>query len=248
MTFMPLMTPIGVTPPATWESASDSSPATPPPSNSNAPCWHSRDHRPRFDRPGAVQSITIRLADALPAALPIKWRYELAHLPAGERELELRSRIEDHLDGGYGTCLLRRQEIGRLVEDAFFLFDSSRYHLLAWCVMPNHAHVVVETQPDWEPGELAHTWKSHTGNEANKLLQRRGPFWQFEHYDRAVLDGAHFESVVRDVEDNPVKAGLVPSAGDWTFGSARFSRRMAPSEFLFDLPAEPEQAGLLTGA
>jgi len=186
---------------------------------------------PHFDSSRIVQSITIRLGDALPASLLLKWRCEFAHLPAGMRELEVHTRIEDHLDAGHGACWLRRPEIGRLVENAFLSSDASRYHLLAWCVMPNHAHVIVETLPDWEVGRLAHAWKSETGNEANKLLGRRGGFWQGEHFDRVVLDGFYLESAVRYVESNPVRAGLVPAAEAWPYGSARLSKR-TPSEAL----------------
>jgi hypothetical protein len=48
------------------------------------------------------------------------------------------------LDGGLGACRLNEAAIARLVEDAMLHFDSSRYRLLAWCIMPNHVHVVVE--------------------------------------------------------------------------------------------------------
>lgn len=187
--------------------------------------WHSRGYLPRFDPSNSVQFITIRLGDALPSTLLLKWRCELAHLPAGTRELELRTRAEDHLDVGQGACWLRRPEIAQLVENAFMAFDASRCHLLAWCVMPNHAHVLVETLPDWEVGQLAQAWKSETGNEASKLLGRRGGFWQGEHFDRTVGDGFYLESLVQYVEDNPVKAGLVSTSEAWPFSSARFRRR-----------------------
>jgi putative DNA methylase len=220
-------------PPPSWKSRRDAFLRSHSPSKGGEFHWHSRGYLPHFDQSHIIQSITIRLGDALPAALLLKWRHELSQLPAEKCELELRIRIEDHLDAGHGACWLGRPEIGRLVENALFFFDASRYHLLAWCVMPNHAHIVVETLPRWEVGQLAHSWKSYTGNEANKLLGRRGSFWQREYFDRAVRDGPHFESLVRYVENNPVKAGLVSTAEAWPFSSARFPRRM-PSGPLFE--------------
>lgn len=217
-----------------WEDRQDAIINPDPSTGDGEHRWHSRGYLPRFDQPHTIQSITIRLGDALPTTMLLKWRCEFAHLPAGSRELEFRTRVEDHLDAGHGACWLRRPEIAQLVENEFISFDASRYHLLAWCVMPNHAHVIVETLPGWEVGPLAHAWKSDTGNEANKLLGRRGGFWQGEHFDRAVSDGFHLESVVRYVENNPVKAGLVPTADAWPFSSARFARR-TPSETLLEL-------------
>ncbi|EAR23462.1 hypothetical protein NB231_16618 [Nitrococcus mobilis Nb-231] len=31
-----------------------------------------------------------------------------------------------------------------LVEQTLLRFDGSRYRLLAWCVMPNHVHVLID--------------------------------------------------------------------------------------------------------
>ena len=41
--------------------------------------WHSRGYLPHLDAPGEIQTITIRLADALPLAVVERWKQELAH-------------------------------------------------------------------------------------------------------------------------------------------------------------------------
>lgn len=193
---------------------------------SEIPLWRSRGYLPHFERAGVVQSITIRLADALPSWLPAKWQEELRTLGEEERERELRIRIEKYLDAGHGACWLGRHDVGRLVETALLFFDEQRYRLIAWCVMPNHVHIVVETVEGWTLGQLAHSWKSYTSKEANRFLQRTGVFWQREYYDRAVRDAEHYANLVRYVEQNPVKAGLVACAEGWPFSSARLLRRV----------------------
>jgi putative DNA methylase len=91
--------------------------------------------------------------------------------------------------------------------------------------MPNHVHAVVETVEGFSNASVIHSWKSFTAHEANKILKREGVFWQREYYDREVRDGDHFERLVLYVENNPVKAGLVPVAEDWAWTSARRDRR-----------------------
>jgi putative transposase len=41
--------------------------------------------------------------------------------------------------------MLQQPEIASLIEGALLHFDEGRYRLLAWCIMPNHVHVVIET-------------------------------------------------------------------------------------------------------
>ena len=64
------------------------------------------------------------------------------------------------------------------------------------------------------------TWKSFSARKANALLDREGPFWQRDYFDRYVRDAAHYDRLIFYIENNPVKAGLVERAEDWRFGSA----------------------------
>ena len=110
------------------------------------------------------------------------------------------------------------------MESALFHFDSKRYRLLAWCIMPNHVHVVLETTPSYGLGSIIHSWKGFTASLANERLGRSGPFWHPDYFDRFMRSERHLCDVVAYVEANPVKAGLVSVAGHWRWSSA--SRRV----------------------
>ncbi|CEF49443.1 unnamed protein product [uncultured bacterium] len=186
--------------------------------------WHSRGYLPHFDHPGLVQSITFRLHDSVPADVIVQWRRELKL--TGEEEandprcVEVRVRIEKYADQGRGECWLSDPAVAKVVEDALLYFDGRRYHLLAWCVMPNHVHVLIETHEGFPLGDVIHTWKSYTAKECNKLIKRKGDFWMPDYYDRFIRDGHHLQKVWRYIEENPVKAGLCAKAGDWKWSSA----------------------------
>jgi putative DNA methylase len=136
-------------------------------------------------------------------------------------DVELRKRIARYEDAGHGECWLRIPRIAALVEDTLLKFDGERYRLIAWCIMPNHVHSLIETKESWPLGRVLHSWKSFTAQEANKLLRRTGDFWFREYHDRFIRDAGHFDSAVRYIEENPVAARLVVTAEAWTFGSAR---------------------------
>ncbi len=179
--------------------------------------WRSRGYLPHFDAPGVRQFVTYRLGDALPAARRAEWA-PLLHL---DDEREKFRRIEAYLDSGHGECLLRHPEIASIVQENLLHFDDQRYLLLAWCLMPNHVHVVVEVGPV-PLVKLLHTWKSYTSKRVGERLGRMGSLWQPEYFDRYARDDDHLNRIIAYVENNPVKAGLCSAPPEWPWSSARW--------------------------
>jgi REP element-mobilizing transposase RayT len=183
--------------------------------------WRSRGYLPHLEIPGLLQFITFRLDDAMPAEIIKSWKQELCWIPEEERSLELQRHVEKYIDEGHGQCFLKYPQIAEWVENAFFFFDGERYRLLAWVVMPNHVHVLIETNGDYLLSDVIQGWKSYTSSMANKRLGRKGSFWQREYFDRYIRDDAHLQACIRYIHQNPVKAGLVSRAEDWPYSSAR---------------------------
>jgi putative DNA methylase len=179
--------------------------------------WYASKQLPHFDAPGTRQFITYRLADALPAARRSEWAAFLAL----EDDLEKQRRIEHFLDQGYGECYLPDPRIAGLVQENLWHHDGVKYRLLAWVIMPNHVHVSVEI---WNVplGEVLKSWKGYTSKVANKIVNRSGPFWEEDYFDRYVRDDGHYRRVVRYIENNPVKAGMAKAPEDWLWSSARY--------------------------
>ena len=192
---------------------------------SDLPYWHSRRYIPHFDQPDIIQSVTIRLFDAVPKPLIDQWKMELRwtdKMPGKDpRRIALMKRIERYEDAGYGVCWLKDERIAGIVESSLLRFDRKRYRLFAWCIMPNHVHTVLKLLEDSSLGDVFHSLKSYTAHEANKVLHRSGKFWFREYFDRYIRDAQHFENVVAYVENNPVKAALVSTKGQWRWSSAR---------------------------
>jgi REP element-mobilizing transposase RayT len=70
--------------------------------------------------------------------------------------------------------------------------DGERYALAAWCVMPNHMHVLVE-QFDGHPlADIVQTWKSVSAHTINKAQGRNGPLWRREYFDRFMRSEEQF--------------------------------------------------------
>jgi REP element-mobilizing transposase RayT len=173
--------------------------------------WHSRGYLPHFDSQDVVQFLTFRLADSLPKAA-------LTRIAAAAQPESLR---DEMLDRGWGACWLRREEIARLVEEAFLAFDGVRYRLHAWTIMPNHVHVLISSVAGFPIGTVVSSWKRFTARQANVRLGRAGAFWQDDYWDRFIRNDEHFAATVSYIDANPVKAALVEAAQLWPWSSAR---------------------------
>jgi REP element-mobilizing transposase RayT len=183
--------------------------------------WHSRGYLPHFDAGEVFQSVTFRLADSMPQTLLEQWKRELA-VASVDFEEELRWRVQAYLDQGYGACYLSDVRIANVVQNALLHFDTERYRLSAWVVMPNHVHLLAAPCYGYSLSDIMHSIKSYSAQEANRALKRKGRFWFEDYFDRYIRNARHFENAVNYIESNPVRAGLCTAKQEWRFGSAWF--------------------------
>lgn len=93
--------------------------------------------------------------------------------------------------------------------------------LFAFTLMPNHWHLVLRPSKDGAMGRLLR-WVSATHTlRYHGHYQRHGygHLYQSRFKSFPVQDDAHFYTVCRYVERNPLRAGLVTAAEAWQFGS-----------------------------
>jgi REP element-mobilizing transposase RayT len=111
---------------------------------------------------------------------------------------------------------------GRLVVDQFRHAQSQEWAgSLAWVVMPDHFHWLVELQKNTLPALMLAT-KSCGGRAVNAHLKRRGPLWQRGFHDRAIRREEDVQAVARYIVANPIRAGLVRRVHDYPLWDAKW--------------------------
>jgi len=174
---------------------------------------------PHWRLPGATYFVTFRLADALPQAkldlLRAERQHWLANHPPPLAPADLAAfqalfseKIEAYLAAGYGQCWLKQAPVAKLVADALAFFDTQRYVLGDYVVMPKHVHVLVKPTEGIELSDVCHSWKSYTANRINRLVGRRGTLWQEESYDHIIRDEEQLLAYQIYISENPMKAHL----------------------------------------
>jgi REP element-mobilizing transposase RayT len=198
---------------------------------------HKRNRLPHWDAEHGIQFVTFNLFDALPrhvnqqiqdeaaaqAALIRNTRGDLTLAEKSAIRQWVEARVGDSLDEAHGSSFMREPRIAQIVANAVTHFDEDRYRLLAWCVMPNHVHVVLMGVVQLE--RVVHSWKSFTAKQANLALGRAGPFWREDYYNRVVRDSRELSATIDYVLMNPAKAGLE----DWPFVRS-YPERIPPAD------------------
>ncbi|MDW7992967.1 MAG: transposase [Anaerolineae bacterium] len=195
-----------------------------------------RRRLPHWQPPGATFFITFRLRGSLPRQVLEQLVEERASAEKRLRQIQdltVRTietyREERRLFGKWDQALHTAREgprwledprIASLVAESLQYWNGKTYDLLAFCVMPNHVHLVCtpleEADGEYFPlSAILHSLKGYTARRANQILSRTGPFWQRESYDHVVRNERELIRIIQYVQNNPVAAGLVQNWQEW---------------------------------
>lgn len=133
--------------------------------------------------------------------------------------------------GGYCYHVLNRGNARRTIfyqdrDDAAFLrllreaSEHTPVPLLAYCLMPNHFHLVLWPQHDGDlSASLGWLLTAHV-RRYHQHYHSSGQVYQGRFRSFPIQEDGHLLTVLRYSERNPVRAGLVEQAQDWLWSSA----------------------------
>jgi putative transposase len=91
---------------------------------------------------------------------------------------------------------------------------KTKFAILAYCLMPDHAHLLVEGRSERSDFRgLIKSLKQSSGQRHASRTKRR--LWQEGYWDRVLRPDDDAKKVARYIVENPVRAGLVRCAADY---------------------------------
>ena len=96
-----------------------------------------------------------------------------------------------------------------VVREMRHLAEQGGVASLAWVVMPDHLHWLLQLG---EHADLSDTIRALKGRSAHRL---GGPLWQRASHDRALREEDDLLAAARYIVANPLRAGLVSRIGDY---------------------------------
>ncbi len=92
---------------------------------------------------------------------------------------------------------------------------KGRFELHAFVIMPDHVHLLLTPAPDVSLEKVAQFIK---GGFSFRLKSKMD-VWERGYDNRRVVDRAQFDSFLRYVEDNPVRARIVATVAEYPYSS-----------------------------
>jgi len=139
-----------------------------------------------------------------------------------------------------------KQEVFHKKEDYEIFIDLIReakelhpVKLFAYCLMPNHFHLLIMPIKTKELSNFMQWLMTSQVRKHHKHYDTSGHVWQGRFKDFIVSTDEYLLTVLRYIENNPVRSGIVKYAKDWTWSSHR--ERILSSKkktLLEDLPIE----------
>ena len=102
----------------------------------------------------------------------------------------------------------------RCHHDQLVLADSV---LLAWVLMPDHAHWLVQLGEQDVLEKMVARLKCASARSVNKTLGRSGSLWGRAFHEHVLRDERQLVANARYLVCNPLRAGLVTRLGDYPF-------------------------------
>ena len=104
-----------------------------------------------------------------------------------------------------------------LMEDAG---ERLPMRLLAWCLVPNHAHLVLSPHGDGDLSRWMQWLMTSHVRRYHRHYNSSGHVWQGRFKAFPIEEDEHLWTVLRYVERNGLRANLVRRAEDWRWSSA----------------------------
>jgi REP element-mobilizing transposase RayT len=105
-------------------------------------------------------------------------------------------------------------------DDACRSGDAS---LLAWVLMPDHAHWLLQLGDGDPLSGIVNRIKSASARYVNRARHHRGPVWARAFHDHAIRSDESLEDAAAYITANPVRAGLATDIGDYPFWNTVWS-------------------------
>jgi putative transposase len=113
--------------------------------------------------------------------------------------------------------------------------------MLGYCLMPNHVHLVLWPFQEHDLGRWMHWLLTTHVHRHHKRHRTTGRIWQGRYKAFPIQQDHHLLTVLRYVERNALRAGLVERAETWRWSSLQWWSRNGRPDFLVQGPVTRPQ-------
>ncbi len=110
------------------------------------------------------------------------------------------------------------------IDSLRWLRDNGRVWLAGYVIMDDHSHFMIVLRGEHALKSVLDSFKTYTATRINRVLKRKGTFWQEGYWDHAIRDEPDFWEHLEYMHNNPVRRGIVERPEDYPYSTAHPSR------------------------
>jgi len=111
------------------------------------------------------------------------------------------------------------EDIKYYIKNMYDIKDKYNIEIIAYCIMNNHAHILIKCEEIKRLSEYMHNLNTRYGCYYNKKYKRVGYVFRDRYKAEGIYTERHLYSCIKYIYDNPVKAGICNKPEEYLYSN-----------------------------
>lgn len=125
------------------------------------------------------------------------------------------------------------EDIKYYIKNMYKLKNELNVKLIAYCIMNNHAHMLLKTENITELSKYMHRLNTIYAIYYNKKYSRVGYLFRDRYKSEGIYGEEHLYNCIKYIYDNPVKAGICKSAHEYPYSNYKNYNKCTSENYTF---------------
>lgn len=134
------------------------------------------------------------------------------------------------------------EDIKYYIKTMYKLLENQNIKILAYCIMNNHAHILLEIEKINQLSKYMHRLNTNYGMYYNKKYKRVGYVFKDRYKSEGIYSEKHLYNCINYIYNNPVKAGICNKPEEYLYSNYKKIDKKLKEEYVFiDIDEENEK-------
>ena len=116
---------------------------------------------------------------------------------------------------------------------AFHVIEQCKIKIVAYCIMNNHAHILIETDKINDLSKYMQRLNTIYAKYYNKKYSRVGYVFRDRYKSEGIYSEEHLYNCIKYIYDNPVKAGICKRPEEYLYSNYRRIDKQLKEKYVF---------------